>query len=59
MVMQCKSLGLPCSAADMLSGMLQQAIIVMGENGGQQSAGIQYCTSIRTELGERKKVRKS
>lgn len=31
----------------------------MGESEGQQSAGIQYCTSIRTELGERGKERKS
>lgn len=42
----------------MLSGMLQQATIMMGESEGQQSASIQYCTSIRTELGEREKERK-
>ena len=41
----------------MLSGMLQQAIIMMGECEGQQSASIQYCTSIRTELGETERER--
>lgn len=30
---------------------------LMGQSEGQQSASIQYCTSIRTELGERERER--
>lgn len=30
----------------------------MGESEGQQSASIQYCTSIRTELGKRGRKRR-